>query len=65
MVTLLNDVKKDKDIFLVIGNESRGISQQVLDRATVKVRIPGGGEVESLNASVAAGILLYWLRVES
>ncbi len=60
----LRDVKKMREGFLVIGNESRGISDHILQRASVKVRIPGGGEVESLNASVATGILLYWLSVE-
>jgi len=60
--SMLKEVKKTNDVFLVIGNESRGIHQQILQRATVKVRIPGGGETESLNAAVATGILLYWLR---
>ena len=63
--TVLKDVKRTNDVFLVIGNESRGIRQHILQRATVKVRIPGGGETESLNAAVATGILLYWLTVGS
>ena len=58
----LKEVKKLQDVFLVIGNESRGISDHILQRAAMKVRIPGGGTVESLNASVATGILLYWLK---
>jgi RNA methyltransferase, TrmH family len=62
--SILRDVKKEKDAFLVIGNESRGISREILQRATVKVRIPGGGETESLNAAVATGILLFWLSIE-
>ena len=63
--SLLKETKQEKQAFLVIGNESRGISQGILQRATVKVRIPGGGDTESLNASVATGILLYWLTVDS
>ena len=63
--SLLKETKQEKQAFLVIGNESRGISQGILQRATVKVRIPGGGDTESLNASVATGILMYWLTVDS
>lgn len=44
---------------LIIGSEASGISEQILDLADVKVRIPIFGKAESLNASVAAGILLY------
>ena len=62
--SLLKEVKKPNDVFLVIGNESKGIHQHILQRSTLKVRIPGGSETESLNAAVATGILLYWLRVE-
>jgi RNA methyltransferase, TrmH family len=63
--TLMQNIKKDKEAFLVIGNESKGISRGILEKATVKVRIPGGGGTESLNAAVATGILLYWLTVDS
>lgn len=48
-----------KDICLVIGNEGNGISKEILDLAEIKVRIPMQGSIESLNASVAAGILMY------
>ncbi len=44
---------------LVIGNESRGVSRQMMDRADSLVKIPMTGGAESLNASVAAGILIY------
>lgn len=42
---------------LVIGNESKGISAEVLQYATNKVMIPRKGGAESLNAGVSAGIL--------
>lgn len=48
-----------KDICLVIGNEGNGISDEILDLADIKVRIPMEGSIESLNASIAAGILMY------
>jgi TrmH family RNA methyltransferase len=49
-------------VALVIGNESAGIGQPVLDAADHVVRIPMTGGVESLNVGVAAGISLYELR---
>lgn len=58
---MLKDVKKIKDCFLIIGNESKGINENIMNRSSIRVRIPGGGDVESLNASVATGILLNWL----
>jgi TrmH RNA methyltransferase len=43
---------------LVLGNEREGISERVLDRCDAVLRIAGTGAVESLNVSVAAGILM-------
>lgn len=46
---------------LVIGNEAHGLSEDVLGCCTERVTIPRRGRAESLNASVAAGILLSHL----
>ena len=43
---------------LVIGSESHGISQELKSICNGLVTIPGKGEAESLNAAVAAGILM-------
>lgn len=43
----------------VIGNEGEGLTQETIAAATDRVRIPMQGQTESLNASVAASILLY------
>jgi TrmH family RNA methyltransferase len=43
---------------LLMGNESRGISQSLEKLATKRIRIPRVGDAESLNVAVAAGILL-------
>lgn len=48
-----------KNIAIVIGNEARGISEEIRRYADVLVRIPMVGKAESLNASVAASILMY------
>jgi RNA methyltransferase, TrmH family len=44
---------------LLIGNEGSGLSSDLLDQATTCISIPTPGPVESLNAAVAASILLY------
>ena len=44
---------------IVIGNEANGISEEVTAHLTKGVRIPMDGSLESLNAAVAAAILMY------
>lgn len=44
---------------LVIGNEGKGISRLVREKCDVIVSLPLKGKINSLNASVAAGILMY------
>lgn len=44
---------------IIIGNEANGIDPQLLEKVDEKVYIPIIGNIESLNASVAAGVLLY------
>lgn len=44
---------------LIIGNEGNGISEEMFALADLKVRLPMRGAVESLNAAVAAAILMY------
>lgn len=44
---------------IIIGNEANGVSKEVQDLADSKVKIPMLGRTESLNASVATGIVLY------
>jgi len=45
-------------VVLALGSESKGLSHSVRDRCHALVRIPGSGQVESLNVSVAAGVIL-------
>jgi TrmH family RNA methyltransferase len=49
---------------LAVGNEGGGLSSSVRARAVRLVSLPISGDVESLNVSVATGILLYHLRSE-
>lgn len=61
------DLQTDKSIYdinynkkvVVIGNEANGVTKEVKEVADYKVKIPMLGKTESLNASVAAGIMIY------
>ena len=64
VVTSLQTEKSLYDIdfnrkVIVIGNEANGVEQKIQDLADEKIKIPMLGKTESLNASVATGIVLY------
>ena len=46
-------------IGLVIGNEGEGVSRLVKEKCDFLAAIPMKGQIDSLNASVAAGVLAY------
>lgn len=46
-------------IVLVIGNENKGISRLIKEKCDFLVKMPMRGSIQSLNASVAAGVLMY------
>ena len=46
---------------ILIGNESKGIPEDLIQLSTHKISIPGKGRAESLNAAVATGIILSYL----
>lgn len=54
-----NQVNYRGPIALVMGAEDKGVHPKILDASDIKSRIPIMGEIESLNVSVAAGILMY------
>jgi RNA methyltransferase, TrmH family len=58
----LYEMEPVKEGLLVIGNESKGVRQSVMQAATKKITIPRFGGAESLNAAVAAGIVMAQLR---
>lgn len=53
-----SSLKYDFPVVIVIGSEGKGVSPLVLKNSDYIVKIPQFGHVNSLNASVAAGILL-------
>ena len=71
-IPVIGSVLKGKDLntvtfrsgLLVVGNEGKGISDEILKQIDLPVTIPGYGDAESLNAAVATGIILYRVKVE-
>jgi RNA methyltransferase, TrmH family len=51
-------MKKITEGLIVIGNESKGISADIMGLVDIKITIPQKGRAESLNAAVATGIVL-------
>lgn len=52
------DIDYNKKV-IIIGNEANGVEKNIQNMADKKVKIPMFGKTESLNASVATGIILY------
>lgn len=56
---VMYDVNMKGAIGLVIGNEGSGVSRLVKEKCDLAARIPMKGDIDSLNASVAAGVLAW------
>ena len=57
----ITKMEKLNEGIIVIGNESNGISEEIMKLVNVQITIPGKGKAESLNAAVATGIVLSHL----
>ena len=57
--SLMYDLDLKGSIGLVIGNEGSGVSKLVREKCDMVASIPMKGQINSLNASVAAGVLAY------
>jgi len=57
-----HSIKYNNRAGILIGNEGNGLSDETAKKSDVHVRIPMEGEVESLNAAVAAALLMYETR---
>ena len=53
------EVDYNNGFILVIGNESTGVSDEIYSLSDKLIRIPMPGKAESLNAGVAASIVMY------
>lgn len=54
-----NQYQKNDPCMLVIGNERRGISEELLEICQTSIHIPMLGQNSSMNVAVATGIVLY------
>jgi len=55
----LREVIKKKGVVLVMGNEETGLPKNVKDQCSYLMRIPGTGNIDSLNVSQAAALFLH------
>jgi TrmH family RNA methyltransferase len=60
--TDINSFQPFEKAVLLIGNESKGLSENMIEKSAHRVTIPRIGKAESLNAAVATGILCARLR---
>lgn len=61
--TVLKNAEFDSPTLIIVGNESVGIREKTLELCDIKLTIPMDPKCESLNASVAASVVLYeWSR---
>lgn len=58
----LNKMARPNSVVLFIGNEARGISEELISQMDASLSIPGSGQTDSLNAAVATGICCAWLK---
>lgn len=56
---IYTDVDYKSSCAVIIGNESRGMSRELADKCDTLIRIPMEGKLESLNAAVAASLIMY------
>jgi TrmH family RNA methyltransferase len=65
---VVTSLDTDKDFFeedlrgktiLTVGNEGNGVSKEVLDLSSTKVKIPMPGNAESLNVAIATSVIMY------
>ncbi len=57
--TDLYETDLTNSVAMVIGNEGQGVSDEIIQKSNVRIRIPMYGTIESLNASVAGAIVMY------
>lgn len=58
----LEDIPEEDALLIVLGNEGRGVSGEVLDLVDRKVKIHMPGRSESLNVAIAGGIFMHHFK---
>ncbi len=57
--SLYNTQMTGKPICILIGNEGKGLDQELLNLTDSLIKIPIPGQAESLNAAIAAAVFMY------
>ncbi len=60
--TVLEKYNAPEKLAVIIGNEAHGVCDELMAFADCRIKISMDGMAESLNAAVAAGIVLHWLK---
>ena len=58
----LSECPKEDNFVLVLGNESHGVSQEIIKKANKVVKIEMNDSIDSLNVAIAAGILMNYYK---
>lgn len=59
----INTIELTEKMALIVGNEGNGVDNQLLRQADHLIHIPIYGQAESLNVSIAAGIMMYHIQM--
>lgn len=59
----LFDLTLKEPAIVVLGSESHGISEEIIEKVDIPFTIPGSGQAESLNVGIATGIVASYLRM--
>ncbi len=57
--TLIYETNLQTDVAIIMGSEGKGINKSLLNLSTGKIKLPMSDKIDSLNVSVACGIILY------
>lgn len=60
--TCLETMNVPEKTAVIIGNEAHGVCDEILEISDLRVRITMDGLAESLNAAVASGIVMHWIK---
>jgi RNA methyltransferase, TrmH family len=60
----IKNIRWDPKSIIIIGSESHGVSEEISRFADYKIKIPSFGKAESLNASMACGIILAQIKIK-
>ena len=55
----MNEIEVPEKFVLIFGNESNGLSKDILELSSQRIKIPIYGKAESLNVAIASAVIMY------